>query len=99
MSGRNFFSPVIRTHGLTDADLESLTAILRKAVDDHTVPGVSLLLAHKGEVVCKKSVGNLALDQKALVGLELQTGHSNNSHDPGRPSEALTRRPGRKISA
>ena len=56
-----------RTHGLTDADLESLTAILRKAVDDHTVPGVSLLLAHKGKVVCKKSVGNLALDQKALV--------------------------------
>ena len=52
------------SHGLTDADLESLNAILRKAVDDHTVPGVSLLLAHKGEVIYKKSFGNLAVDQR-----------------------------------
>jgi CubicO group peptidase (beta-lactamase class C family) len=54
-------------HGLTDADLESLSAILRKAVDDHTVPGVSFLLAHKGEVIYKKSFGNLAVDHKALM--------------------------------
>jgi serine-type D-Ala-D-Ala carboxypeptidase len=54
-------------HGLTDADLDSLNTILRKAVDDHTVPGVSLLLAHKGEVIYKKSFGNLAPDQKALM--------------------------------
>jgi CubicO group peptidase (beta-lactamase class C family) len=55
------------SHGLSDADLESLSAILRKAVDDHTVPGVSLLLAHKGEVIYKKSFGNLAVDHHALM--------------------------------
>ena len=54
-------------HGLTDTDLESLRAILRKAVDDHTVPGVSLLLAHKGEVIFKEAFGNLAVDQKVLM--------------------------------
>ena len=54
-------------HGLTDADLDSLRAILRKAVDDRTVPGVSLLLAHKGEVIFKEAFGNLAVDQKVLM--------------------------------
>jgi CubicO group peptidase (beta-lactamase class C family) len=54
-------------HGLTDTDLNSLRAILRKAVDDHTVPGVSLLLAHKGEVIFKEAFGNLTVDQKALM--------------------------------
>ena len=54
-------------HGLTDADLDSLRAILRKSVDDHTVPGVSLLLAHKGEVIFKEAFGNLAVDQKVLM--------------------------------
>jgi CubicO group peptidase (beta-lactamase class C family) len=54
-------------HGLTDADLDAIRTILRQAVDDHTVPGVSLLLAHKGEVIFKEAFGNLAVDQKALM--------------------------------
>src|SRR5215471_5519129 len=54
-------------HGLTDADLDALRAILRKAVDDRLVPGVSLLLAHKGEVIFKEAVGNLTLGHKALM--------------------------------
>jgi CubicO group peptidase (beta-lactamase class C family) len=54
-------------HGLTDAGLDSLRAILRKAVDDRTVPGVSLLLAHKGEVIFKEAFGNLTIDQQALM--------------------------------
>jgi CubicO group peptidase (beta-lactamase class C family) len=54
-------------HGLTDTDLDALRSILRKAVDDHTVPGVSLLLVHKGEVIFKEAFGNLTLDQKALM--------------------------------
>jgi CubicO group peptidase (beta-lactamase class C family) len=54
-------------HGLTDDDLNSLRVILRKAVDDHTVPGVSLLLAHKGEVIFKEAFGNLRVDQKVLM--------------------------------
>jgi CubicO group peptidase (beta-lactamase class C family) len=54
-------------HGLTDADLDSLRAILRKAVDDRTVPGVSLLLAHKGEVIFKEAFGNLTVDQRVVM--------------------------------
>jgi CubicO group peptidase (beta-lactamase class C family) len=54
-------------HGLTETDLDSLRAILRKAVDDHSVPGVSLLLAHKGEVIFKEAFGNLAIDQQVLM--------------------------------
>jgi CubicO group peptidase (beta-lactamase class C family) len=54
-------------HGLTDADLDALRAILRKAVEDRTVPGVSLLLAHKGEVIFKEAFGNLAVDQKVFM--------------------------------
>jgi CubicO group peptidase (beta-lactamase class C family) len=54
-------------HGLTDADLDSLRAILRKAVEDRTVPGVSLLLAHKGEVIFREAFGNLTVGQKALM--------------------------------
>ena len=42
-------------------------AILRKAVDDRIVPGVSLLLAHKGEVIFKEAFGDLSVDQKAVM--------------------------------
>jgi len=54
-------------HGLTAADLDALRAILRKAVDDRTVPGVSLLLAHRGEIIFKEAFGNLTVDQKAQM--------------------------------
>ncbi len=54
-------------HGITDAGLESLRSILRKAVEDRVVPGVSLLLAHQGEVIFKEAFGNLTLDQKAQM--------------------------------
>jgi CubicO group peptidase (beta-lactamase class C family) len=54
-------------HGLTDGDLAALRAILRKAVDDGTVPGVSLLLAHQGEVIFKEGFGNIGVDQKVFM--------------------------------
>jgi CubicO group peptidase (beta-lactamase class C family) len=54
-------------HGITDADLESLRAVLREGVEDRVVPGVSLLLAHRGEVIFKEVFGNLKLDQKAQM--------------------------------
>jgi len=54
-------------HGLTDAGLDALRAILRKAVNDRTVPGVSLLLAHKGEIIFKEAFGDIAVDQKAQM--------------------------------
>jgi CubicO group peptidase (beta-lactamase class C family) len=50
-------------HGLRDADLDALRAIMQKAVDKKTVPGVSLLLAHKGEVIFKEAYGDLAVDK------------------------------------
>ncbi len=54
-------------HGITDQQLDSLRAILRKAIGDGTVPGVSLLLAHKGEVIFKEAFGDIALDQKVQM--------------------------------
>lgn len=54
-------------HGVTDAELDALRAILRKAVADHTVPGVSLLLAHKGDVIFKEAFGDFHIDQKAFM--------------------------------
>ena len=56
-----------RAHGINEPDLEALRAILRKAVEDKTVPGVSLLLAHRGEIVFKEAFGNLTVDQKVLM--------------------------------
>ena len=75
-------------HGLSDADLGALRTILRGAVDDHTVPGVSLLLAHKGEIIFKEAFGNVALDQKARHGVELEAGDRDGRHDSGRPGKA-----------
>jgi CubicO group peptidase (beta-lactamase class C family) len=54
-------------HGLNDAGLESLRAVLREGVEGRVVPGVSLLLAHRGEVIFKEAFGNLKLDQKAQM--------------------------------
>jgi CubicO group peptidase (beta-lactamase class C family) len=54
-------------HGLTDKDLDDLRAILRGAVDDQVVPGISLLLAHRGEVIFKEAYGDLKVDQKVQM--------------------------------
>jgi CubicO group peptidase (beta-lactamase class C family) len=54
-------------HGISDKQLDALRAILRKAVDDGTVPGVSLLLAHHGEVIFKEAFGTIKLDQKVQM--------------------------------
>src|SRR5262249_53140431 len=48
-------------------DLDALRALLKKAIDDETVPGVSLLVAHKGEVVFKEAFGNLKVDQAVRI--------------------------------
>jgi CubicO group peptidase (beta-lactamase class C family) len=54
-------------HGLTGKDIDDLRAILRGAVDDKVVPGISLLLAHRGEVIFKEAYGNLKVDQKVQM--------------------------------
>jgi CubicO group peptidase (beta-lactamase class C family) len=53
----------LSAHGLREPDLQGLRSILQKAVDKKTVPGVSLLLAHKGEVLFKEAFGDLKVDQ------------------------------------
>src|SRR6516225_9198958 len=53
-----------RAHGVTDSELNALRALLRKGVKEHIAPGVSLLIAHKGEVIFKEAFGNLSIDQK-----------------------------------
>jgi CubicO group peptidase (beta-lactamase class C family) len=65
-------APVIKPgnpslHGIREADLEGLRAILRKVVDDKTMPGVSLLLARKGEVVFKEAFGDLKVDDSIKI--------------------------------
>jgi CubicO group peptidase (beta-lactamase class C family) len=54
-------------HGFRDADLDAMRGILRQAVDDRIVPGVSLLLAHQGEVIFKEAFGDLRVDQKVQM--------------------------------
>jgi CubicO group peptidase (beta-lactamase class C family) len=54
-------------HGVRDADLDALRAILRRAVESGALPGVSLLLAHKGEVIFKEGFGNLRVDQSIQI--------------------------------
>lgn len=56
-----------RAHGLTDAKLDELREILRGAVEKKTVPGVSLMLVHRGEVVFKAAFGNLKVDSRVQM--------------------------------
>src|SRR5262245_48177291 len=56
-----------QAHGLTANDLEALRAILRKSVANRVVPGVSLLLAHRGEVIFKEAFGDLTLGQQVQM--------------------------------
>jgi CubicO group peptidase (beta-lactamase class C family) len=55
------------SHGIRDADLEALRTILKKAVDDKKLPGVSLLLAHRSEVIFKEAFGDLKVDQSVKL--------------------------------
>jgi CubicO group peptidase (beta-lactamase class C family) len=56
-----------RAHGVKAEDLEAMRTILRGAVEDKTVPGVSLLLAHHGEIIFKEAFGNITVDQKVMM--------------------------------
>ncbi len=48
-------------------DRDALRSILKQAVDARTVPGVSLLIAHKGQVVFKEAVGDLTVDRQIMM--------------------------------
>ena len=65
-------APIIKpgnpsTHGIREADLDGLRAVLQKTVDDKTLPGVSLLLARKGEIVFKEGFGDLKVEDSVKI--------------------------------
>ncbi|MBA4067245.1 MAG: hypothetical protein C0501_26765 [Isosphaera sp.] len=65
-------APVIRPgkpadHGVKDADLDALRALLKKAVDDKAVPGVGLLVAVDGAVIFREAFGDLKVDQACRI--------------------------------
>lgn len=54
-------------HGIREADLDALRAILQKAVDNKTLPGVALLLAHRGEILVREAYGDLQVDKPVKI--------------------------------
>jgi CubicO group peptidase (beta-lactamase class C family) len=54
-------------HGVQEADLDAVRSILQKDVDDKTLPGASMLLAHRGEIIFKEAFGDLKVDQPAKL--------------------------------
>ena len=78
-----FGSGLPAPHGINEPDLEALRAILRKAVEDKTVPGVSLLLAHRGEIIFREAFGNLTVDQKVLMASSSKPVTATVRDDPG----------------
>jgi CubicO group peptidase (beta-lactamase class C family) len=54
-------------HGLREADLDAVRDILKSAVDKKTLPGVALLLAHKGGVIFKEAYGDLKVDRPVRI--------------------------------
>ncbi len=54
-------------HGLSDVERDAIRAVLKGAVEDRSVPGISLLLAHRGEVIFREAYGNLTVDSKAQM--------------------------------
>ena len=53
-----------QSHGLTQAQLDSLAEIMKQAVEQEQIAGCSFLVAHKGETVFRKAFGYADLDSK-----------------------------------
>jgi len=47
----------ISSHGVTQAELNGLDAVMLEAIEQGTIKGCSFLVAHKGEIVYKKAHG------------------------------------------
>ena len=54
----------LRSHGVTQDQIESLADVMRQAVEQEQIAGGSFLVAHKGEVVFRKAVGYADLESK-----------------------------------
>jgi len=54
----------LHAHGVTQDQLESLTGVIRKAVEQKQIAGCSVFVAHKGKVVFRQAVGYADLEAK-----------------------------------
>ncbi|PHR97033.1 MAG: hypothetical protein COA78_28125 [Blastopirellula sp.] len=52
------------SHGVTQAQLDGLDAIMLKAIQKGTIKGCSYLVAHKGEIVYRKAHGAFTTDER-----------------------------------
>ena len=57
----------LESHGVTQQQLDGLDAIMLKAIKEGTIEGCSFLVAHRGEVVCRKAHGEFATDERVLL--------------------------------
>jgi len=53
-------------HGVTQAELNGLDAVMLQAVQQEQIAGGSFLVAHKGEIVFRKAFGYADLESKRL---------------------------------
>jgi CubicO group peptidase (beta-lactamase class C family) len=56
----------LHSHGVTQAQIESLSEIMRQAVQQELIAGCSFLVAHKGEIVYRKAFGYANIESKRL---------------------------------
>ena len=57
----------LSSHGVTQAQLDGLDAIMHRAIEKGTVTGCYYLVAHKGEVVYRKAHGAFKTDEQVLL--------------------------------
>ncbi len=57
----------LSSHGVTQAQLNGLDAIMLRAIEKGTVTGCSYLVAHKGEIVYRKAHGAFKTDEQVLL--------------------------------
>lgn len=57
----------LRSHGVTQTQLNGLDAIMLRAIEKGTVTGCSYLVAHKGEIVYRKAHGAFKTDEQVLL--------------------------------
>ena len=54
----------LSSHGVTQADLDGLDAVMLQAIENGTITGCSYLVAHKGEIVYRKAHGAFKTDER-----------------------------------
>ena len=54
----------LRSHGVTQEQLKSLSEIMRQAVEQEQIAGGSFLVAHKGEIVFREAFGYADIESK-----------------------------------